>query len=87
MPEVRCVHPTGSAGAKLILTDEHRINCPYCGTSLIYHLTAATIQFAERNRLKCGKRFVIENNIAKRLLSKKRPTKSLARTLSTRFAL
>ena len=55
---------------------EHRVTCPHCHTTLIYNLTTATIQFAERNCLKCGKGFVIENNIAKRLPSKKRPHKA-----------
>ena len=55
---------------------EHRINCPYCATELIYHSSTATIQLAERTCLKCGKGFVIENNIAKRLPSKKRPQKA-----------
>jgi ribosomal protein S27AE len=54
---------------------EHRITCPYCATALIYHLTTEAIQLAERTCLKCGKGFVIENNIAKRLPSKKRPQK------------
>jgi len=50
--------------------------CPYCGTGLIYNLVTATIAFAERNCLKCGKEFVIENNVAKRLPAKKTPQKA-----------
>ena len=55
---------------------EHRVNCPHCGIPLIYNLTAPTIPLAERTCLKCRTGFVIENNIAKRLSSKKRPQKS-----------
>jgi len=40
---------------------EHRISCPYCRTALLIQ----TIVFGERNCPKCGKGFVIENNIAK----------------------
>ena len=60
---------------KLVL-HEHRIKCPHCGTLLIYHLTTETIQLAERTCLKCGKGFVIVNNITKRLPSKKGPGKA-----------
>ena len=55
---------------------EHRVICPYCGTALLYNLMIQTVVFAERTCLKCGKGFVIENNIAKRLPSKKRPQKA-----------
>jgi ribosomal protein S27AE len=55
---------------------EHRVTCPHCGTALIYNLVTDTIQFAERNCLKCGKGFVIENNVAKRLPPKKKPQKA-----------
>ena len=55
---------------------ELRVNCPYCDTLLIYNLPTETIRLAERTCLKCGKGFVIENNIAKRLPAKKRPQKA-----------
>lgn len=61
-----------------IVFHEHRIKCPYCRTALIYHLADETIQLAGRTCVECGKEFVIVNNIAKRLPSKKRPQKAKA---------
>ena len=52
---------------------ELRVKCPHCSTALIYNSLAETMQFAERTCRKCGKGFVIENNVAKRLPAKKRP--------------
>jgi ribosomal protein S27AE len=55
---------------------EQRVNCPLCGTLLIYNSPTETIVLAGRSCLKCGKGFVIENNFAKRLPAKKRPQKA-----------
>ena len=63
---------------------EHRIDCPHCDTLLIYNLTTTTIQLAERTCLNCGKGFVIENNIAKRLASKKKATEGLGKSHAVR---
>jgi len=55
---------------------EQRVSCPHCHAELIYNLLSQTICLAERTCLKCGKGFVIENNIGKRLPAKKRPQKA-----------
>src|SRR5215831_16200120 len=60
---------------------EHRITCPYCSAVLIYNLATQNVVLAERNCLKCGKGFVIENNVAKRLPSKKRISPMRSTTL------
>src|SRR5262245_37932499 len=49
------------------------VNWPYCSTRLIYSPPNETIRLAERTCLRCGKGFLIENNVAKRLPAKKRP--------------
>ena len=58
-----------------LVFDEQRVNCPYCDTLLIYNSPTETIRLAERTCLKCGKGFLIENNVTKRL-TKKRPQKA-----------
>ena len=55
---------------------EHRIVCPYCRTALIFNSPMEVILLARRECLKCGKEFLIENSIAKRLRGKKKARKS-----------
>ena len=64
---------------------KHEVSCPYCSTALIYNTLAETIQLAERTCLKCGKGFLIENNVAKRLPSEKKgPHKAQSQKVATR---
>jgi uncharacterized protein YbaR (Trm112 family) len=39
------------------------INCPHCKTRLILATVMDVIKFGQRRCPKCGKRFVIENNV------------------------
>jgi DNA-directed RNA polymerase subunit RPC12/RpoP len=57
--------------ATKLVFHEHRIACPYCRTALIFNSPLEVILLARRECLKCGKEFLIENSVAKRLRGKK----------------
>ena len=54
----------------------HRVSCPNCTAIIEYNTLTEALPDAEKTCPKCGKGFVIEKNVAKRLPAKKRPQKA-----------
>jgi hypothetical protein len=62
---------------------EQRMHCPYCGADLRIGTVMNVIQASQRTCVACGKVFLIENDVPKRLAEfqkkefQKKPSKSV----------